>query len=234
MDRDADDHRDAEDGDPGPGVDPHPADGHQPHHGRPGPAEWDARYGEAESIWSGEPNHALVTEASHLTPGRALDVGCGEGADAVWLARRGWEVTGLDPSGVALDRARALAERAGVEVTWVHAGLADAGADDLPPGGFDLVTAFYAALFKDADPVAALTRLVAPGGRLLVVHHAEVDRERARSHGIDPDDLLSPDDVPPALGPGWSVEVHERRERTISGGAGAHHHDDVVVRARRH
>ncbi len=210
----------------------HPGEDH-PHQGRPGPAEWDARYREGEHIWSGEPNHALVAETSGLPPGRALDVGCGEGADAVWLARRGWRVTGLDPSGVALDRARAAADRAGVQVAWVHAGLAEASDVDLPDGAFDLVIAFYAALFRDADPVAALTRRVAPGGTLLVVHHAEVDRERAREHGIDPDDLLSPDDLPGALGAGWEVEVHERRERAITGGAGAHHHADLVVRARR-
>jgi SAM-dependent methyltransferase len=213
-----------------------PGSGHtngHPHHGRAGPAEWDARYGEDEHLWSGRPNHALTVEAAALTPGRALDVGCGEGADAVWLAARGWRVTGLDPSSVALARARAAAEAAGVEVTWVHASLEEATDDAVPDSGFDLVIAFYAPLFRDTDPVAALARRVAPSGTLLVVHHAEVDRERARAHGIDPDDLLSPDDVPAALGAGWTLQAHERRGRAISGGAGAHHRDDLVVRARR-
>ncbi len=202
-----------------------------PHDGRPGAADWDARYAEGEHIWSGRPNHALTVEAARLPPGRALDVGCGEGADAVWLASRGWQVTGLDPSAVALERAREAARASGVEVEWVHAQLADATPDRLPDEGFDLVVAFYSALFKDTSPVADLQRRVAPGGTLLVVHHAEVDRERAEAHGIDPDHLLSPDDVPPALGPDWTVEVHERRERVISGGAGAQHRDDLVVRA---
>ena len=202
------------------------------HDGRPGAADWDTRYSEAERVWSGEPNHALTLEAEHLAPGRALDVGCGEGGDAVWLAGRGWQVTGLDPSAVALDRARHASEAAGVEVSWVLGSLEEASEVDLPDGGFDLVIAFYAALFRDTDPVPALARRVAPGGTLLVVHHAEVDRERARAHGIDPDDLLSPDDVAAALGARWTIEVHERRERAISGGAGAHHHDDLVVRAR--
>ncbi len=197
---------------------------------RPGQAEWDARYGEkAEGIWSGEPNHALVVEASSLTPGRALEVGCGEGADAVWLAGHGWDVVALDPSGVALERARAGAVAAGVDVTWVHAELADV-ADDLPAGVFDLVTAFYPTLFTDTSPLAALTRLVAPGGSLLVVHHADVDPERARAHGFDPADLLQPADVAAGVGEGWTVAVDERRERLISGGAGAHHADDLVVR----
>src|SRR5215213_10656781 len=89
--------------------------------------EWNERYAGSNQIWSGQPNQALVTEVFELPPGRALDVGCGEGADAVWLARRGWDVTGLDVSGVALDRARLHARDAGVVVRWVRAGLVEAG-----------------------------------------------------------------------------------------------------------
>lgn len=208
------------------------ASGHA-HGTRPGEAEWDARYGEnASGIWSGAPNHALVVEASALPPGRALDVGCGEGADAVWLARRGWEVVGLDPSGVALARARAVAEAAGVDVTWVHGELSGVETT-LGTGEFDLVSAFYPTLFHDTDPLAALTRLVAPGGSLLVVHHADVDPERARAHGFDPAELLSPADVAAGVPEGWTVAVDERRARVIDGGAGAHHSDDLVVRVTR-
>ena len=206
--------------------------GHE-HGARPGAAEWDARYGENDQgIWSGQPNHALVVEAGALRPGRALDVGCGEGADSVWLARQGWQVVGLDPSAVALERAQAGAASAGVDVTWVHAELAQA-AGDLPAAGFDLVTAFYPTLFTDTEPLDTLTALVAPGGSLLVVHHADVDPERARAHGFDPTELLSPADVVAGLPDGWTVEVDERRERLISGGAGAHHADDLVARVRR-
>ncbi|MGL5929508.1 MAG: class I SAM-dependent methyltransferase [Dermatophilaceae bacterium] len=197
---------------------------------RPGAAEWDARYREQDRIWSGEPNHALVTEVAGLSPGRALDVGCGEGADAVWLARHGWDVVGIDPSGVALDRARAAASSEGVEVTWLHAELADV-AGDLDDESFDLVTACYATLFHDTDPLPALTRLVAPGGSLLVVHHVDIDAEQARAHGFDPDELLSPADVAAGLDQAWSIVVDERRPRVIRGGSGAHHADDRVVRA---
>src|SRR5215212_487186 len=102
--------------------------------------EWNQRYAGSNQIWSGQPNQALVTEVSELPPGRALDVGCGEGADAVWLAQRGWDVTGLDVSGVALDRARLHARDAGVVARWVRAGLVEAG---LPDRGFDLVSAQY-------------------------------------------------------------------------------------------
>ncbi len=88
--------------------------------------EWDGRYAEMRQLWSGRPNGALVAEVSDLAPGRVLDVGCGEGADAVWLARRGWDVTALDVSGVALARAAEHASEAGVDVRWVHAGLVEA------------------------------------------------------------------------------------------------------------
>src|SRR3954471_21898208 len=85
-------------------------------------AEWDERYTGSPQIWSGNPNGALVAEVAALAPGRALDVGCGEGADAVWLATRGWRVTALDVSEVALDRAAQHARAAGVAVAWLHAG----------------------------------------------------------------------------------------------------------------
>jgi 2-polyprenyl-3-methyl-5-hydroxy-6-metoxy-1,4-benzoquinol methylase len=80
-------------------------------------AEWDARYSERDGArWSGRPNGRLLAEVASLTPGRALDVGCGEGADAIWLARRGWTVTAIDISEVAVTRAREAAERAGAAV----------------------------------------------------------------------------------------------------------------------
>ena len=82
-------------------------------------AEWDARYGEREAMWSGRPNGRLVVEVGTLTPGSALDVGCGEGADAMWLAQRGWTVTAIDISDVAIRRAREAAERAGAAVEWL-------------------------------------------------------------------------------------------------------------------
>ncbi|MEO7752761.1 MAG: class I SAM-dependent methyltransferase [Terracoccus sp.] len=195
-------------------------------------AAWDARYAEADRVWSGAPNGALVAEVSGMPPGRVLDVGCGEGADAVWLAGQGWEVVALDVSKVALDRAAAHAATAGVEVQWVHAGLVEA---DLPDWSFDLVSAQYAALLSTTDDVAehALVDAVAPGGVLLVVHHADVDTEHARSAGFDPGDYVSPPDLVPLLGDGWTVELDGRRERHVSGGAGAHHTHDVVLRARR-
>ncbi len=195
-------------------------------------AEWDQRYAGPDRIWSGQPNGALVSEVAGLRPGRALDIGCGEGADAVWLSAQGWDVTALDVSQVALDRARAHAAAAGVEVTWLHSGVLDA---DLPGGGFDLVTAQYPALRRTPgdDAERALIGAVAPGGTLLVVHHDLRGEAGAFETGIDPADWVGPRDVARLLGPGWDVEVDEVRERAITGGAGAHHTHDLVVRASR-
>lgn len=197
-----------------------------------GQFHFDELYSGAEPVWSGEPNGTLVQEVSGVTPGRALDVGCGEGADAVWLAQRGWQVTALDPAKGALDRAERAAAGAGVEVRWLHAGLLDA---PLSGETFDLVSAQYPALPRTpgGDAVRALLALVALGGTLLVVHHADVDLERALEHGCDPRAYVSPADVLAALDDGWEVLVDERRERHVSGGAGVHHTHDTVVRARR-
>ena len=94
-----------------------------------------------------------------LTPGRALDIGAGEGADAIWLAERGWDVVAVDISSVALERGRRQAEVVGVadRITWVHT---DVLADDLPAGPFDLVTSHYTHLASAGShrPVLTLFR----------------------------------------------------------------------------
>ncbi|MEU2116428.1 class I SAM-dependent methyltransferase [Streptomyces sp. NPDC016459] len=198
-------------------------------------AEWDNRYADREQLWSGRPNGALVAEvaAAGLTPGRVLDVGCGEGADAVWLAREGWDVTALEVSGVALERATGHARDAGVDIHWVHATLTEAA---LPAGSFDLVSAQYPALQRtpDASAERALLSAVAVGGVLLLVHHAGMESQQVNDSGFDPADYVWPSMVVALLDDDWVVEVDEQRPRVApDGGAGAHHTDDVVLRARR-
>jgi 2-polyprenyl-3-methyl-5-hydroxy-6-metoxy-1,4-benzoquinol methylase len=130
-------------------------------------AEWDARYSERDGArWSGRPNGRLLAEVASLTPGRALDVGCGEGADAIWLAHSGWTVTAIDISDVAVTRAREAAERAGAAVEWARG---DTLQTPFPAGSFELVSMQYPALPK-ADGEAAMRALldtVRPGGLLL-------------------------------------------------------------------
>lgn len=196
------------------------------------PAAWESRYAVVERVWSGRPNGALIAETERLGAARALDVGCGEGSDAVWLALGGWDVTGLDVSQVALDRARTAADDAGVTVRWLHAGLLDAA---LPAGGFDLVSVQYPALLRTPDHEAeqALLIAVAPGGTLLIVHHADVDVEQAKARGFDPADYIGHADVAALLGDDWHVETAQRRPRDSQGGGGRRHTHDLVLKARR-
>lgn len=195
--------------------------------------EWDERYSLlADRLPDMAPSAALIREIGDLAPGTALEIGCGLGADAVWLAARGWQVTALDVSQVALDRAAQRSREAGTEVTWHCARLEDMS---LPPNGFDLVTAHYPALRHSAgrDAERALLAAVAPGGTLLVVHHADIDVDKAKSYGFDPADYLSHDDVVELLSEDWEVSVDRRRPRDVPAGLeGQHTHDDII-RARR-
>lgn len=203
-------------------------------------ADWDRRYG-GDQIWSGNPNGTLVNEVESLAPGRALDVGAGEGGDAIWLANQGWKVTATDVSGRALAGVEAEAVRQGlaVEVHHVDANTPRAFA---AVGQFDLVSSFYPAIPRTADDRALHNVLdaVAPGGTLLVVHHdmtpmrAPIDT-REHSRMFDPGGFVSVDDFALAVTaePGWTIEVHATRPRPAGAASGAHHVDDVVLRARR-
>ncbi|MDK1360019.1 class I SAM-dependent methyltransferase [Arthrobacter sp. zg-Y1219] len=193
---------------------------------------WDQRYAASDELWSGQPNAALVHEVRGLVPGRILDVGCGEGADALWLAEQGWDVTALDVSRVALDRAARQAERRGVTVTWLHSGLVEAA---LPAASFDVVSAQYPALLRTGDNAAerALLNAVAPGGVLLAVHHPLPTAAQASARGIDLDEYVGLADIRALLDGNWRIEVNEVRPRHVAAGAGAHHTEDVVLRARR-
>lgn len=153
---------------------------------------WDERYGSEDRVWSGNPNPQLVDRVAGLAPARALDVGCGEGADAIWLAQHGWQVAAVDVSRVALDKAAAHAEQAGVAVAWQQVDLAGWAGE---PGAYDLVSAQFMYL-----PQPDLTRLyralgasVAPGGTLLLVGHHPID-PRHGDHDF-PDVRWTPEDA---------------------------------------
>ena len=197
-------------------------------------AEWDARYRErGAAMWSGRPNGRLVAEVASITVGRALDVGCGEGADAIWLAQRGWTVAAIDVSEVAICRAREVSHLAGASVEWI---CGDVLQTPFPPGSFDLVSMQYPALPKAAGD-AAVRRLldtVRSGGLLLAVYHDLDDEhlEHMKSRGVDPANYVGADDLGRLLGEDFTVELHAVEPR-IDPPPGAAHVADVVVRARR-
>ncbi|CAN5393411.1 class I SAM-dependent methyltransferase [soil metagenome] len=180
---------------------------------------WDERYSSSQRIWSGNPNQRLVEQVADLRPGSALEVGCGEGADVVWLAAQGWRATGLDVSGVALARAEAHAAEAGVAgaTSWLRADLVGG---DAVPGTFDLVCAAFLHAPHDVFDrlYATVAAAVAPGGTLFVVAHHPADvtsglRQAALAHLLfTPERLLSTLDLDD-----WDVVVAEGQEREQAG-----------------
>ena len=202
-------------------------------------ADWDHRYSGSQ-IWSGNPNGTLVNELTGVEPGRALDVGAGEGGDAVWLAEQGWTVTANDISQRALDRVANEAQRRGLHIANNHADANDL--EPFPAESFDLVTAHYASIPRTADRrgVQNLIRAVAPGGTLLVVGHdlapmrTPID-PRNHSRPFDPDAYVRVEDVASVLAPdpNWVIDVNETRPRPPGAASASHHVDDVVLRARR-
>ena len=184
-------------------------------------------------MWSGQPNGRLVAEVADLTPGRGLDVGCGEGADAIWLARHGWTVTAIDISSVAVARAQEAAEQAGATVEWLSGDALQAA---LPARSFDLVSLQYPALPKASGDAAvrALLGVLRPGALLLAVYH-DLDpehREHMKSRGVDPADYVGVDDLARLLGDDFTVERHAVEPR-IDPPPGARAIADVVLRAGR-
>jgi thioredoxin reductase/SAM-dependent methyltransferase len=201
-------------------------------------ADWDHRY-DGDQMWSGNPNGTLVREVSTMPPGRALDVGAGEGGDAIWLAEQGWTVTASDISRRALERVRAAADRRQIHVECLHADANMRGS--FPHEAFDLVSAHYASIPRTPDHrgVHNVLNAVAAGGTLLVVSHdlepmrTPIDT-RAVSRAFDADAYVRVEDFAAALTASteWEIEVHETRPRP-AGAASTHHADDIILRARR-
>lgn len=131
---------------------------------------WDERYEAKGALWGAEPNQFLVEIAAAVEPGTALDLGCGQGRNSFWLASRGFAVTGLDLSPVAIEQARSVAAELGVDVSFESVDLT---AWDPDGSVWDLVILTYLHLSPQRRPVVhdAAKRSVAPGGRLVVIAH---------------------------------------------------------------
>ncbi len=200
---------------------------------RPGFAreDWNARYAQKELVWSAEPNRLFAAEVAGLPPGRALDLACGEGRNAVWLAERGWRVTGVDFSDVALAKAAELAAGRGVEADWVVADVLDYEPE---PRSFDLVAVLYLQLPRDdvLHAVRAAVKAVAPGGTLVVLAHDTTNLTAGHGGPKDAAVLYTAADVVPELGD-MEVERAEAVERTVPLPDGEAVAVDAFVRARR-
>ncbi len=192
---------------------------------------WDERYAGSDLVWSATPNQFLEAEASELAPGRALDVACGEGRNALWLAGRGWQVTAVDFSEAGIATGRRRAAEAGVDLDWVVADVVEW----VPEAAtFDLVVVAYLQL--PAAPLATVlghsAAAVAPGGTLVAVGH---DRSNLTGGYGGPQDaavLWTAAEITAGLGDlvVERADVVERRVRTDDGERVAL---DTLVRARR-
>jgi SAM-dependent methyltransferase len=194
-------------------------------------AFWDQKYhGHLPS--NGEPNPVLAQEIEGLQPGTALDLGCGEGADALWLAQRGWQVTAVDVSHVALDRGRA-ADTA-QHVTWVQA---DMLVWQLPADAYDLVSLHYVHVppAERAGLFDRVARSVRPTGTLLVVAHHPSDRETTIGRPPMPSLYFTADEVAEWLAPGrWEILLKGKRPRKVTDRHGNPLTiQDTVLKARR-
>jgi SAM-dependent methyltransferase len=192
-------------------------------------AAWDERYSTDELIWKADPNRFLVKETEAFEPGRALDVACGEGRNSVWLASRGWRVTGVDFSHAGLAKAARLATERGVEVTLVEADVVQWRP---PPASFDLVIVMYLHLVADErrQVLANAASALAPGGTLLVVGHDLSNLEEGTGGPQDPALLFSPEDIVEDLA-GLEIERAERVKRSVVTDAAQTTAIDALVRA---
>ncbi len=197
---------------------------------------WEERYRSVHAVWSKRPNSVLLDEAADLEPGTAVDVGCGEGADAIWLAERGWRVTAVDWSETALqrgaDEAASRGEDVAARISWQTADVTTW----TPDGSYDLVTCAFLHIPHD-DRSTLFDRLadaVAPGGSLLIFGHHPSERETHRG-GRPAELFFSPEEVVGGLdASSWEVLTAEGRTRE------AQDHEgnptvltDTVVRARK-
>jgi 2-polyprenyl-3-methyl-5-hydroxy-6-metoxy-1,4-benzoquinol methylase len=194
---------------------------------------WDERYGGEGRTWSGRPNAVLVAEASDLTPGRAVDLGCGEGGDAIWLAERGWQVTAIDFSEAGLRKAAEHAAERGV-AERIEFRQADLRAWSPDGEQWDLVTSCFLHLLDHGmlDATAQMAAAVAPGGTLLVAGH-HPDDEHTGLRWSMPGVMFTAEELTPAVDPDLFEVRAEARERRETRDGVEHVVTDAVLRARR-
>lgn len=202
-------------------------------------SDWNARYDTAELIWKGDPNQFLPGEVEGLPVGTALDLACGEGRNAVWLATRGWEVTGVDFSEVGLSKAERLAADNGVSGTWI---TADVTTWVPPAAGFDLVIVFYLQLPAGelAHALRSAVAAMAAGGTLLLVAHDLLNLSEGVGGPQDAGVLTTAESVVDALaaaelelGAELVIERAGRIDRMVATADGDRTAIDTIVRARR-
>jgi SAM-dependent methyltransferase len=191
--------------------------------------QWDERYRADELVWKAEPNRFLVEEVAGRAPGRALDLACGEGRNALWLAERGSQVTAVDFSAVGLEKARRLAFERGLELVLVEADVLEWGP---PAASFDLVVVMYLHL-----PAGARRRVLqraasalALGATLLVVGHDSTNLSEGVGGPQDPAVLFSPEDIVGDLD-GLDIERAHRVRRPVATDDGEVDAIDAIVRA---
>lgn len=206
-----------------------------------GAAYWEDRYRNGEGVSKLDPSPSLAAETGRLRPGRALDAGCGVGADALWLAARGWHVTAVDISVTALERGRQTAQAAGPafaeRIEWVHGDLT---AWESGQRTFELVSSHY--VHVPGSPEVLFRRLaswVAPRGSLLIVGHAGGHGQgdhHSSGHTHPAEAQIRAEQIVAGLPQDqWRIVVAESRTHTIRrpDGGGTIPLDDVVVHARR-
>lgn len=193
---------------------------------------WNQRYAGSELVWSAGPNLFVEQLCRGLAPGRSIDLAAGEGRNAIWLAEQGWQSTAVDYSDVAIDKARQIAERRGVEITTEVADLTEY---EPIPAAYDLVLVAYLQL-PDEQLTPILRRAaaaVAPGGTFLLVCHDRDNLEHGYGGPQQIEVLTSPDQVVAALGGRFDVERAEVAERHVQTPDGERVALDTVVLARR-
>lgn len=182
-------------------------------------ADWDRRYSGSDRVWGADPNIWVASELEGLAPGRALDLGAGEGRHAIWLARRGWQVQAVDFSAKGLETGRRHANSAGVGdgIEWT---VADAAEIQFPANSFDLVLIAYLQLPEPQliAAVAAAAQAIPPAGTFLLVNHDAANPERGSGGPQDPNVLQEPAQVAKWLqAAGLDILVAETRCRPVPG-----------------